>query len=130
MLRSPLVRAQLKHLCTKNCILKEHAVAPSSTCPNWTFSTTNADVATWEGIFLPPIQKRINRILSPVQLTTSEVCIICSQSQRYRNRLLLTNENRFWVDYTPVLTNSLHTEIQHGVAYFRKTSSWTLSTCE
>ena len=77
MLRSPLVRAQLKHLCTKNCILKERAVAPSSTCPNWTFSTANTDVATWEGIFLPPIQKRINRILSPVQLTTSEVCIIC-----------------------------------------------------
>lgn len=48
-------------------------MTPFDTCPNWTFNVSLASIAEWEAVYLPPIQKRINNILKPVELTLDEV---------------------------------------------------------
>lgn len=54
-------------------------VTPFDTCPNWTFNVQRpprrASIAEWEAVsvYLLPIQKRINDILKPVELSLDEV---------------------------------------------------------
>lgn len=51
-------------------------VTSQDTCPKWTFSSGQNLVDEWGAIYLPPIQKRMNAILKPIQLTTGDVCCL------------------------------------------------------
>lgn len=50
-----------------------YLVTSQETCPKWAYSSGQNLVDAWGAVYLPPIQKRINSILRPIQLTTGDV---------------------------------------------------------
>ncbi|KAL5482437.1 hypothetical protein ACEPAI_9031 [Sanghuangporus weigelae] len=49
------------------------SITPMDTCPEWSYNFGADPVTQWGDVYLPPIVKRFNKVLSPLELSTDDV---------------------------------------------------------
>lgn len=111
MSQFPMVRPSL-HPRTFFTYSNDPPVTSQETCPKWAYSSGQNLVDAWGTVYLPPIQKRINSILKPIQLTTGDVRL--SMSLIDNNRLMFLS-HRYTERCTLVPTSWQRSGIQLGV---------------